>query len=98
MNSVEEVPDGVGGRAVRALHLDLERSRVVLDLEGMRLHFDGVVSSTLLGPWDGSRAHIEWIRLVHRDAGRLCFELRLQYEEVPRVYRLVCARWKTERI
>ena len=98
MTPAGEDPDAVAGRVLRALHLDLEQGRVVLDLEGMRLRFDGVVSSTLLGPWDGSRAHIEWLRLVHRDAGRLCFELRLQYEEVPRVYRLVCARWKTERI
>ena len=82
------------GAVLRSVGLQLDRGAVELEIrssqgEELRLHFEGVLSSTLLGPWDGHPARIEW--LVRRSVAeqRCAFELRLLYPEVPRNYRIV---------
>ncbi len=90
----EAAPDPVfrwaRGRALGAVRIDLPARWIELSLEGGSLLFTEVISSNLLGPWDGAEGTIEDIEVVDQDADVLCLEIRVRFTSVPRRYRVVC--------
>jgi hypothetical protein len=78
--------------ALESVLLDVTRGRIELRCEGTTLVFEGVRATTLLGPWDGARGRVEEARVVAVEPGSTCVEVRVRYETVPRVYRIVAAQ------
>jgi len=71
----------------------LTNSALLLGLVG----FCGQIPTTLLAPWDGTPGTVEWLRVVAADAETLALELRVQWRDVPRVYRMVCGALRIAR-
>ena len=87
--SEQQLLDTLVGQPLREVRLDLAHSRIELSGPAGGVRLGGIVSATLLGPWDGASARVESLRIVHDDGERRAIELRLQYPEVPRTYRIV---------
>lgn len=80
----------LAGGELEAVEFDLGRAEIRLQTGTHRVRFQGVSASTLLSPWDGGRGVIEWLQRVHAEDDELCFELRVLFGAIPRVFKLVC--------
>jgi len=78
------------GGALERVAFDPVGGSVELVVSGRRCTFEAVRATTLLAPWDGTPGTVEWLRVVAADEASLALELRVQWLEVPRVYRMVC--------
>ena len=80
----------VTGQPVKTVIFDAVQSRVEVQFSSGRVEFEGIAATTLMGPWDGKPGAAEWLRCVHQGAGQSCFELRIAFGPIPRVFRIVC--------
>ena len=78
------------GGAIERVAFDPARATVELVAGGRCCVFEEVRATTLLAPRDGTPGTVEWLRVVAADAETLALELRVQWRDVPRVYRMVC--------
>jgi hypothetical protein len=79
------------GVALERVEFALDDGAILLTAGGRKIRLEGVRATNLLGPWDGTPGRIVWLRVAGAGADELCLELRVQWREVPRVYRMVCA-------
>ena len=56
------------GRTLHRVSLGVEDGTAHLEMDGLVLVFRGIVSTNLMGPWDGQGATVEHVRPVEGDA------------------------------
>ena len=80
------------GGSLDHVAFDVGRSSMELAAGARRFRFTGIHASTVLGPWDGTPAMLEFLCRVHQDERFGYYELRVHFGHVPRTYRIVAQR------